>query len=248
MSGIEQDWTETAKMKFTSAEIPGEPPIPVKVARSPRTRNIKLRVSRTDGIVTLSMPARADLAEGLEFAASKRSWIFKTLENVEAVISVRYGIDFPLKGVFRKVSPATSPAVCHDASDIFVPGPEADVPKNLLRYCVEMASQELLSRSNAYAEQIDRKIFRITIRDTKSRWGSCTKVTGTRGGRINYSWRLIMAPLPVLDYVAAHEVAHLVEPNHSGRFWSVVEKICPDYDDHRAWLKKNGNQLQRYVF
>ena len=235
-------------MKFTSAEIPGEPPIPVKVARSPRTRNIKLRVSRTDGIVTLSMPARADLAEALEFAASKRSWIFKTLENVEAEIRVRYGIDFPLKGVFRKVSPATSPAACHDASDIFIPGPEADVPKNLLRYCVEMASQELLSRSNAYAEQIDRKIFRITIRDTKSRWGSCTKVTGTRGGRINYSWRLIMAPLPVLDYVAAHEVAHLVEPNHSGRFWSVVEKICPDYDVHRAWLKQNGNQLHRYLF
>ena len=235
-------------MKFTSAEIPGEPPIPVRVERSARTRNIKLRVSRTDGIVTLSLPARANLAEALEFAESKRSWVFKRLENVAAEVIVRFGIEFPLKGIIRKVSPATALTACHDASNIFIPGPEADVPKNLLHYCVEMASQELLSRSNAYAEQIDREIFRITIRDTKSRWGSCAKVPGTRGGRLNYSWRLIMAPLPVLDYVAAHEVAHLVEPNHSGRFWSVVERICPDYDDHRAWLKKNGNQLHRYVF
>lgn len=235
-------------MKFTTAEIPGEPPIPVRISRSPRTRNIKLRVSRTDGTITLSLPARSNLAEALEFAASKRSWICKTLENVEAEIRVRYGIEFPLKGTLRKVSPATSQKACHDASDIYVPGPESSVPKNLLRYCAEMASQELLSRSKSYAERIDREIFRITIRDTKSRWGSCTKVSGTRGGRLNYSWRLIMAPIPVLDYVAAHEVAHLVEHNHSSRFWSVVETICPDYNDHRTWLKKNGTQLHRYVF
>ena len=235
-------------MKFISAEIPGEPPVPVRITRSPRARNIRLRVSRTDGIVTLSIPARENLAEALEFAATKRSWIFKNLENVDPKIAVRYGVEFPLKGTLRKVSPATSRAACHNASDVFVPGPERDVAGNLLRYCVEMASQELSLRSNAYAERIDREIFRITIRDTKSRWGSCTKVPGTRGGRLNYSWRLIMAPIPVLDYVAAHEVAHLVEINHSRRFWSVVESICPDYNDHRAWLRKNGNQLQRYVF
>lgn len=235
-------------MKFTSAEIPGEPPIPIRVARSPRARNIKLRVSRTDGIVTLSIPARADLAEALEFAATKRTWLFKTLEKVDAHIEVRYGVEFPLNGAFRKVSPTTSRTAYHDESRIFVPGPEWVAAKNLLRYCVELASQELFSRSNAYAAQIDREIFRITIRDTKSRWGSCTKVPNTRGGRLNYSWRLIMAPIPVMDYVAAHEVAHLVEPNHSRRFWSVVESICPDYNQHRTWLNKNGTKLHRYVF
>jgi hypothetical protein len=86
-------------------------------------------------------------------------------------------------------------------------------------------------------------VARITLRDTRSRWGSCTA-----DGALMYSWRLILAPPSVLDYVAAHEAAHLVEMNHSARFWALVERLCPDWQAERAWLRREGAALQAWRF
>jgi predicted metal-dependent hydrolase len=105
------------------------------------------------------------------------------------------------------------------------------------------ARDELAAASDFYAAQLGKRYNRLSIRDTRSRWGSCSSE-----GVLMYSWRLIMAPHEVLHYVAAHEAAHLVEMNHSDAFWAVVARICPDYDRHRIWLKKNGDQLHRVNF
>ena len=89
--------------------------------------------------------------------------------------------------------------------------------------------------------EIGRPPARISMRDTRSRWGSCS-----RAGNLNFSWRLVMAPENVLDYVVAHEVAHLRELNHSARFWTLVDTLCPDVKDARWWLRTHGAALHRY--
>jgi len=90
---------------------------------------------------------------------------------------------------------------------------------------------------------IGKKYSRINIRDTKSRWGSCSAE-----GNISYSWRLILAPNSVLDYLVVHEVSHLVEMNHSINFWNEVETLMPNYKEFRSWLKLNGERLHSYQF
>jgi predicted metal-dependent hydrolase len=105
------------------------------------------------------------------------------------------------------------------------------------------ARDALAAASDRYAHALGRTYARLSIRDTRSRWGSCSSQ-----GTLMYSWRLIMAPPAVLDYVAAHEVAHLVEMNHQPAFWDVVAGICPDYATHRAWLRTHGDSLHRINF
>ena len=105
------------------------------------------------------------------------------------------------------------------------------------------ARDALAAASDHYAGRVGRSYTRLSIRDTRSRWGSCSSA-----GVLMYSWRLIMAPPAVLDYVAAHEVAHLVEMNHSDAFWAVVQDICPDYRAHKDWLRHNGDVLHRVNF
>ncbi len=103
------------------------------------------------------------------------------------------------------------------------------------------ARRALTDASHRYADVLGVKVKRITIRDQSSRWGSCTSA-----GALSFSWRLILAPPYVLDYLAAHEVAHLVEMNHSARFWKVVAKICPATERAKRWLDTHGNDLHRY--
>ena len=106
-----------------------------------------------------------------------------------------------------------------------------------------MARERLTSAVAAYAETLGRPFGRITLRDPRSRWGSCSSK-----GDLMFSWRLIMAPPEVLDYVAAHEVAHLAEMNHSDRFWAVCRRLCPETDKHRRWSKQNGAELLAWRF
>ena len=112
-------------------------------------------------------------------------------------------------------------------------------PKAAITAFLKLAAREhLAERSDHHAAQLAVGYNRLVVRDTRSRWGSCSS-----SGALMYSWRLIMAPDAVSDYVAAHEVAHLVEMNHSAAFWAVVEGLCPDYRTHRLWLRENGGAL-----
>lgn len=130
-----------------------------------------------------------------------------------------------------------------DAGRLSVPGDTARAGIRVRAFLREAARAALVPASRNYADLLGREIGRITLRDTRSRWGSCSST-----GDLMYSWRLIMAPAGVLDYVAAHEVAHLAEMNHSARFWSVVERLRPDYQSARDWLKRHGAGLHRYDF
>jgi predicted metal-dependent hydrolase len=130
-----------------------------------------------------------------------------------------------------------------DGDMLLVPGAPDRVAARIAGFLKQTARDRLAASSDHYANALGRSYTRLTLRDTRSRWGSCTA-----DGGLMYSWRLIMAPPEVLNYVAAHEVAHLAEMNHSDAFWQVVTRLYGDYRAPRRWLREKGGDLHRYRF
>lgn len=225
--------------------LPGHPPVEVHLKRSARARRFSLRVSRLDGKVTLSMPVRAREGEALAFLQGNAAWVRQTLSAMpaQALRSVGYGSVIPVEGRELTVTPASGRGVRVEDDRLLVPGADATVGPRVAAWLKVLARDRLAAASTRYAGLVGRSYTSLAIRDTRSRWGSCSP-----DGRLMYSWRLILAPAAVLDYVAAHEVAHLVELNHSAAYWRVVTGICPDWKRHRAWLKTNGSSLHGLRF
>ncbi len=223
--------------------LPGNPEVPVTIRKSARARRLSLRVSRLDGRVTLTMPKRTPVAEGVRFLEEKADWVRGHLSQQPAVMRPQIGGTIPFEGAEILLLPGTRRSARLVEEGIEVPqDPERIGPslKSLLR---ETARDRLVTACDRYSDAIGRPFSRMTLRDTRSRWGSCTA-----DGALMFSFRLIMAPPEVLDYVAAHEVAHLVEMNHSSAFWNEVAALCPDYKTHRQWLRDHGELLHRVRF
>lgn len=223
--------------------LPGNPPVAITLRRSGRARRISLRVSGVDGRVTLTLPKNVPDQEGLAFVEEKSGWLRKQLDRQPDIEAVGLGADLPIEGQILRVLKGRGKRITRDNEGIYVPGPENTVAARLQGWLKVQARERLVRASDHYAALLGRSYTRITLRDTRSRWGSCT-----HQGGLMYSWRLILAPPQVLEYVAAHEVAHLVEMNHSARFWSTVGNIFPDYDEPRRWLRENGAALHRFRF
>ncbi|MCB1340646.1 MAG: M48 family metallopeptidase [Pseudooceanicola sp.] len=222
--------------------LPGVPPVPVLLRRSTRARRMTLRISRLDGRVTLTLPKGVSDSRAMAFAREKEGWIRGHLDQRPALETVGPGTLLPVEGVLRRVVPAKGKRILLGADEIGVPpGPEGP---RLAAWLKVLARERLAAAADRHAAALGRPYRRITLRDTRSRWGSCTS-----DGSLMFSWRLAMAPPEVLDYVAAHEVAHLAEMNHSPAFWAVVERLYgPGYTPARAWLKGEGNALHRFSF
>ena len=223
--------------------LPGPPPIDITLRRSPRARRFSLRVSRLDGQVTLSLPLRASEAEALRFAQSQEDWIRRALRDVPRISLLQPGSILPVEGIDRVIAPATGRSVRLEDDSLLVPGHPDQLGARVAAFLKVRARDRLAAASDRYAAALGRGYSSLTLRDTRSRWGSCT----AQGG-LMYNWRLIMAPPPVLDYVAAHEVAHLAEMNHSPAFWAVVARLYPGYQTPRRWLKTRGNALHGFRF
>ena len=223
--------------------LPGDPPIPLILRRSARAKRISLRISQLDGRVTLTLPKRLAQREALAFAASKEDWIRKHLAARGEDVAVGLGTELPLGGQMVRVIAGQGRSIQLGVAEVGVPGAADRVGKRLGAYLKEVARDRLASACDDYAALLGKSYTRITMRDTRSRWGSCTS-----DGALMFSWRLIMAPPEVLDYVAAHEVAHLAEMNHSPAFWAGVERIYGPYKEARGWLRQHGNGLHRYRF
>lgn len=228
---------------MSDPHLPGDPPIPLILRRSAQAKRISLRISQLDGRVTLTMPKRLAEREALDFARSKEAWIRKHLEARGEDVTIGEGAELPLGGRMYPVLAGTGRRVQITPEGIFVPGPPERVGKRLSAHLKELARDRLAGASDDYAARLGRSYTRLSLRDTRSRWGSCTS-----DGGLMYSWRLVMAPPEVLDYVAAHEVAHLAEMNHSAAFWAEVTRIYGDYAAARGWLRTHGNTLHRYKF
>jgi len=221
----------------------GQPPIDIMVRRSSRARRMSLRVSGVDGRVSLSLPNHAKQADAIAFLQDKEVWVRRHLDNKPDMVAVRPGCSVPFAGRNHKIAAVQAGRARIEAEQLLVPGDATKVGVKVKTLMMEMARSRLVGASDHYAARLGKSFGRVTLRDTRSRWGSCTSE-----GNLMYSWRLIMAPPDVLDYVAAHEVSHLVEMNHSPDFWATVEGLMPNYAEPRAWLRQNGANLHRYQF
>ncbi len=226
---------------MSELRLPGDPEVWVTLRRSPRARRLSLRISALDGRVTLTLPQRVPEREGRAFLQEKQDWIRSHLARQPEHIHVASGLRLPLDGVLTEICPGSGRRVLWRDGRLEVPDPAP--ARRLERFLREVARDRLAEASDHYAARLGRRYQSLTLRDTRSRWGSCSSAGG-----LMYSWRLILAPPPVLRYVAAHEVAHLREMNHSAAFWAVVRDLYGDYDAARAWLRNEGNSLHRYRF
>ena len=225
----------------------GNPPIPVLLRRSARARRISLRLSQLDGRVTLTLPRRLPQAQALAFLREKESWLRRHLADRPLEVRVAAGALVPVEGALHRIVPGQGRVVraaLHEgAPSLQVPGPPERLAARLQGHLRALARDRLAAASDLYATRLGRRYSRLTLRDTRSRWGSCTATGG-----LMYSWRLILAPPEVLAYVAAHEVAHLAEMNHSRAFWDTVKRIHGDWQAPRRWLRDEGAGLHRYRF
>ena len=207
-----------------------------------------LRVSAATGGVALTLPLRAELGSARRFLDSQAGWIATRVAKLPNRVALAAGTDVPLRGTphrivhwsaVRGTTRATRDGA--GAPVIAVCGPPDGLPGRVRRFLRAEAESDLQTCVSTHAASLGVEVARVTLRDTTSRWGSCSST-----GSLSFSWRLILAPTFVLDYLAAHEVAHLKELNHSHRFWKLVHDLCPATQEAERWLKRNGTGLHRY--
>ncbi|MEY4983460.1 MAG: hypothetical protein RIR62_1726, partial [Pseudomonadota bacterium] len=156
---------------------------------------------------------------------------------------IGHGAEVPVEGRLLAIAPMTGRGVRIAGDSLLVGGDPATAGARVGAFLKALARERLVAASDRYAAMIGRQVTQVTLRDTRSRWGSCA-----HDGKLMYSWRLVMAPPSVLDYVAAHEVAHMVQMNHSPAYWAVVERLYPGWQAQRKWLHTEGQALHAYRF
>ncbi len=218
----------------------------ISLKRHAAAKRMVLRMARDGGSFVLTLPPRQSLTSANAFVVTSAGWISKALARQPAPLAIAEGATISLRGenlVIRTTGKARGLVVC-DAENklLHVPGTEAHLKRRLVDWMKQQAEADLLEASRRYATAMQTQFKRLTVRDQKSRWGSCSSDKS-----LSYSWRLIMAPPMVLDYVAAHEVAHLLEMNHGPRFWRLVLTHCKHARLAKTWLKTHGQNLHRFV-
>lgn len=217
---------------------------------SGRAKHLRLQVGAETGLEVIA-PERFNPGELESVLREKQKWILGKLDDFARQAENRGLFQQQGRGrvlycgreyeVEARVEAGSSPgvAVVENKIVVTVPeGPGGAVERQLEQWLRGMARVVINNRIHELNVNLNLCYNRVFIRDQKTRWGSCS-----HKNNLNFNWRLVMAPPRVLDYVIVHELMHLAEPNHSKKFWALVEKECPDYKSHRAWLRKNGRQL-----
>ena len=221
-------------------------PVEVKLRLNPRARRVIVKVDPGTGEVTVVAPSRRGLQHALDFARGEQDWIARQRARVPAQVALAPGAKLPFRGRTHEVrhGGARGPLPAwrdEDAAVIWVTGRSEHAPRRIADFLKREARTLCEARALDYGARLGVLPARITMRDTASRWGSCSA-----NRAISFSWRLIFAPDFVRDYVVAHEVAHLREMNHGPRFWKLVEKLHPEFQEAQEWLRTHGRSLQRY--
>jgi predicted metal-dependent hydrolase len=221
---------------------------PVRIRRHRQARRYTLRIHAATREIVLTMPPRGSVREAKAFAQKHGGWIAARLHRLPKAVPFSDGTLLPLRGVGHRIahrSGARGTVWIENGTDdvplLCVAGQVPHVNRRVGDYLVREARRDLEAASRRAAEALGVAIKRVSVRDQSSRWGSCSTT-----GVLSYSWRLVLAPPFVLNYLAVHEVAHLVEMNHSSRFWRLVHRHCPDAHRAKAWLDAHGADLHRY--
>ncbi|RTL80329.1 MAG: M48 family peptidase [Hyphomicrobiales bacterium] len=224
--------------------------IVVALRRATTARRFTLRVRFAARDAVLTMPSRASLREARAFAERHAAWIAARLDRLPETIPFAHGSIVPLRGVDHMLvhMPERRGTVWTEPRDevktsvaLCVAGQAEHVHRRVLDHFRREARRDLESAVARHTSALGLAPRGVGLRDTVSRWGSCSSA-----GSLNFSWRLIMAPPYVLDYLAAHEVAHLRHLDHSTRFWALARRLCPETDRAEAWLSANGAHLHKY--
>jgi predicted metal-dependent hydrolase len=217
--------------------------VTVSFRRNRQARRIIIRLSRNRTGVVVTLPTRTSRAEALAFVIRSEGWIAERLAAESPATEFAHGCALPLRGEPHVIAhdDARRGAVrCADGR-IHVAGDVAHLPRRVTDWLKREARRDLIAASEKYANLMEVAFHAVSVRDQKSRWGSCSA-----DGSLSYSWRLVLAPSFVLDYVAAHEVAHLKHMNHGKQFWRLVLTHCRESAAARTWLKRHGASLHRY--
>ena len=209
-----------------------------------------MRVDQTRRMVVVTVPLRCREIDAEHFVRKHLEWARERLARAPSIVDFVPGATVPLRGVGHTIvhsgdrsrGRVVEPAMENGATLLRINGRAEYVPRRVKDWLVGEACSDLDRAVQRYCATLGLRARALTIRDQGSRWGSCSS-----NKTLSFSWRLIMAPPRVLDYVAAHEVAHLAEMNHGPRFWALIKRAMPEMEEARGWLRQNGAELHRYA-
>lgn len=217
--------------------------LPIKIKKIRTSRRFVVRYQPLQKSLSLTLPQAASIKQGLHFVNEKRGWILKQVNEHSNITYFSDGVVIPVLGRGIQLRHIDGRGITREEDNIlYVHGDIEFMPRRTKDWLVQRLKTEMIMLAQKYTEQLGVRIKAVYLRDTSSHWGSCSY-----DGSLSFSWRLVFAPYAVMDYVVAHEVAHIREHNHSPAFWKLVEQLCPDYRQHVRWLKKNGKSLYMYT-
>jgi predicted metal-dependent hydrolase len=232
------------RMELPVAEtipLPGGP-ARIEWRRSSRARRVSLRIDPCGGAVVVTMPLRAARGAGVALLMSNADWVTARLARLPKAVPFIDGALVPIADVPHRIRhmPGARGGAWIEADELRVSGAPEFLRRRVLDFLRTEARRRLILLVAAKAASIGMIPRRLVVKDTRTRWGSCAS-----DGSLAFSWRLVMAPDFVQDYVAAHEVAHLRHMNHGKRFWALVDRLTPHTAEAIAWLRTDGSRLLR---
>jgi len=219
-------------------------PVPVEIKNNVRGKNICLRIDSHAGQVVLSLPHYVSIQEGINFLQSKSAWVQKSFKNFIPKQKFVPNLQINLLGVSYILlhNPQAREGVQIHDNHIYVSGELEHFSRRVGDFIKRKFLEYAFKIAHAKAQLLNVKVYRVNLKDQKTRWGSCTSE-----GNISLSWRLALAPLEVAEYVIAHEVCHLREMNHGVNFWNLIYEVYnSDIAAAKLWLKENAKLLYAY--
>jgi predicted metal-dependent hydrolase len=248
MVWVADDLTGVVHMRFNDGQTmtlraPGGHRVKVRLEVNAKARRLIIRLDERRREAVAVAPTSRQIEAAAAFAAERVDWISSRLQHLPEVTLFEDGETIQYKGEDCQITLEGEGRIARlypgNPRILSVPGDPETTQSRVVRFLKKQAKAELTRAVTKHCETLRVTNAGISVKDTRSRWGSCTV-----DGQLSFSWRLIMAPPEVLDYVAAHECAHLREMNHSAKFWALVARCCPDWQRQRAWLRLHGTELQ----
>ncbi len=216
----------------------------IEVVLSPRAKMLGLRIDAKKRLPVLTIPKYCSKKQAINFVINQKQWIDEHLQKLQIRKPFEEGEKICLNGQDLELKHCATlrAGVQIENGYMLVSGEKCFFSRRVRDFIKEQAQKILYQMSVEKATKLQCKINRIIIKDTKSRWGSCSSLNN-----INYNWRIMLAPPLVIDYLTAHEVAHLKYQNHSADFWKCVDELAENAGYGRQWLKKNAESLNKYI-
>lgn len=218
----------------------------LRLKRSPRARRIALRLDNKNRVMNLIVPEWTSLSKAEIFAHKHATWVTERMAELPQSVAFTDGAVIPLWG--REITININYSDALKKTDISLKNNDLNVSTNkkdptlrIIRFLKKEAQDTMQNLVHEKAAEIGKDVTSVSLRDTKSRWGSCSS-----NGSISLSWRLIFAPWDAMDYVVAHEVAHLIHMNHGKDFWALCATLSANYSTGKKWMRTNGHELMRF--